>query len=271
MRRLFWTLGLLLLMRQSPALAWESLPEFQSLTEAEQEKFESPLDLETEYFSDVLAYQKPMSWEYLWLTHEQALDISVGSVSAQEFMMDNRLKIQPWLLDELQFRFTHFEERSLERDSVHNMMELIYWPQWWPGWVFKKMGIAFYGEPSLNKRENDTGVALFFKPHDRHEIRIFETYVDVTRLKRNNRSDTFAEPNIPRPGWEALEQPQGGSARRIPGIRCSLRNADRVEFSGYQYGIPVLEILFIPLGQSLDRQRFPAGCPLTVRPEIRSG
>jgi len=173
--------------------SWESHPEFQSLSEAEESRLENPIDIESEYYSDVLTYQKPASWEYYWLAHESALDFTTGSISAQEFLMDNRLKIRPMLTETLQFRFTHFEERTLERDSVHNILELILWPKWWT----PVLGVGIYGEPSLNKRENDTGVAFFIRPHERHEIRVFNTWVDVTRQKRNNRGDRYIEPRLP--------------------------------------------------------------------------
>lgn len=172
------------------ANAFEWLPEFQSLTEEEQSAFEKPVLIENEYQSDVLTYLKPFEWEYLWLSHQKAFDLSVGSVSARHFMMDNRLKVHTFLTGSLEFRFTHFDESNLERESMHNILELVAWP-----WDF--LGISAYGEPSLYKRKNDTGLALLIKPHSRHEIRFFNTFVDVTRLKRSDRPDTFVEPYLP--------------------------------------------------------------------------
>jgi hypothetical protein len=172
----------------APAIEW--FPEFQSLTEAEQALFEGPVRLNKEYQSDVLTYRKPEHWEYLWLTHDLAFDFSVGSPGAVHFLVDNRAKLRTRLADAVELRFTHFEERNLERDSVHSVAELVFWP--WP-----RAGFVLYGEPSLYKREDDTGLALLLKPQDRHEIRLFNTFIDVTRLKRNDRTDTYVEPDLP--------------------------------------------------------------------------
>lgn len=187
----FYKITILFFMLPLNTFAFEWLPEFQSLTEEEQSTIETSLSLDPEYQSDVLAYTKPFEWEYLWLSHQNAFDLSVGSVSAQHFMIDNRLKVRTFLTDHLEFRFTYFAERNRERDSSHAILELVVWP-------WKKWGISFYGEPSLFKRENDTGIALLYQPHEKHEIRLFQTFVDVTRLKRNDRSDTYIEPFVPK-------------------------------------------------------------------------
>jgi len=171
-------------------VGWSSFPEFESLTETEQERIDSPFLLNPEYQSDLLAYTKPLSWEYDWLTQDIAGDASIGSLSAVHFMTDNRIKLRKRLLDPLEFRFTGFEEKNFERQSAHYVLEFIYWPKEW-------LGLGIYGEPKHFKRDDDTGVALFLRPDSRHEIRFFQTFVDVTRLKRNDRSDTYLEPDLP--------------------------------------------------------------------------
>ncbi len=183
----FVLLGILLV-TDSFALEW--FPEFGTLTETEQAEFEGPIRLNPEYQSDILTYTKPLEWEYGWLLNPYGLDMSVGSTSAQHFMMDNRLKIHTSLNKYLEFRFTFFDEKNREREDVHHIVELVVWPKEW-------VGISFYGEPSLYKRDDDTGIALLFKPTRTHELRIFNTFVDVTRLKRNDKNDTYILPNEP--------------------------------------------------------------------------
>lgn len=176
----------------SPSAAWtlEWFPEFQSLTETEEKNFEGPSILAQEYQSDVLTYLKSDAWEHLWLSHSYALDFSIGSVSAAHFVMDNRLKIHAPLNDFIEFRFTYFQEQNREREPEHAIYEIIAWP-------LEKIGFGFYGEPHLYKRDEDTGLALFFRPAPKHEIRVFNTFVDVMRLKRNDRHDTYLEPYLP--------------------------------------------------------------------------
>lgn len=174
----------------TPAHAREWQPEYQSLTEEEQSDFDSPARLGREYQSDILTYTKPDSWEYEWLSRDRAIDASVGSVSAAHFIIDNRLKIRGWLTNSLELRYTYVDERSRERETLHHILELDVWP-------WKNLGLALYGEPGLFKREDDTGIALLWKPSERHEVRLFNTFVDVTRMKRNDLPDKFVEPDLP--------------------------------------------------------------------------
>jgi len=172
------------------AQAWEWNPEFQSLTETEQFAVEGPNRFASEYAADILSYLKPTEWEYEWLTHPQVMDLSLGSLSATHFMIDNRVKIQTRLAEHFEFRFLQTSEQNRERDSVHTILETIYFPN-------EKLGLSFYGEPTLYKRDTDTGLALILKPQPRHEIRLFNTFVDIARLKRSDTPDNFIEPFLP--------------------------------------------------------------------------
>lgn len=188
--RFFVLFFLTILSATFPAQAIEWFPEYQTLTETEESMLESPEALNSEYQSDVLAYRKPDWWQYDWLAHPRAFDLSVGSVSAAHFNVDTRFKVHKRLSDPLEFRLSFFQERNRERDSNHLVLELVVWPWKW-------LGLAFYGEPELYKRNDDTGLALLIKPAPTHEIRLFQTFVDVTRLKRNDRNDTYVEPHLP--------------------------------------------------------------------------
>ncbi|MEW6056652.1 MAG: hypothetical protein AB1540_08555 [Bdellovibrionota bacterium] len=170
----------------STAHAWESFPEFGSLTEDEQSRFDQPTLLGPEYSSDILAFSKPYDWQYHWLSHDIAFDGSVGSISPVHFLIDNRLKARSSLASWLDFRFTYFDERNHDRQASHHLIELVFWP-------FSKFGISLYAEPSYFKREDDEGIALIYRPQPRHEIRLFNTFVDLTRKKRNDRTDTFKD------------------------------------------------------------------------------
>lgn len=178
----------------SKAYAWESFPEFESLTERDESAFDQPSLLGPEYQSDILAYSKLPKWEYNWLSHEIAFDTSIGSISAVYFLTDTRAKIRSNLLDWMQFRFTYYDERNFDRQSSHAIFELVFQP---PKGVLHHFGLALYGEPSYYKRQNDIGVALMWWPTDHHEIRFFNSWVDVTRQKRNDQNDKFVGNNLP--------------------------------------------------------------------------
>jgi hypothetical protein len=92
------------------ALAFESSPEFQSLTEEEASAFEGPERLGSEYTSDVHSYSKPLGWEYAWLASDIVFDGVAGSTSSVHFMLDARIKARAVLIPErLEFRFTWFD------------------------------------------------------------------------------------------------------------------------------------------------------------------
>lgn len=184
---------LLLLLSAGQAFGFESFPEFETLTETEQEDFERPRRLGSEYQSDILTYAKLPRWHYLWLSNARAIDLSAGSTSPVDFGIDNRLKVHHELTDTFEFRFTYFAERNHERDSTHAIIEML-------GWLNPKVGLSIYAEPSLHKRENDVGLAVLLRPSGsrRHELRIFNTWVDITRTKRNDRTDVFDKAHTPK-------------------------------------------------------------------------
>ncbi len=184
--------ALLLYLLPTLAQAMEWLPEFQSLDEAEQLKFETPHDQSTEYQADLLTYLKPNEWNYLWLTHDIAVDLSYGSIGAAHFMADRRIKLRASPNSIVQFRLTSFDESNRDRESVHTVIESVFRPLKWKG-----IGVSLYADPSLYKRNLDTGIALLINPTERHEIRIFNTFIDTTRYRRSDRPDYFALDALP--------------------------------------------------------------------------
>ena len=174
-----------------PAHAYdESFPEFTTLNELEQAKFDNPGLMGAEYQSDVYSFQKPWSWQYQFLSKDIAFDTTFGSVSAVHFLMDTRLKLKARLTDTLEFRLLHFDERNHDREAKHTIFELAWFPWKW-------LGLSGYGEPSYTKRENDVGLALLLRPAEDHEIRLYNTWVDLTRQRRNDRNDTFDRNHLP--------------------------------------------------------------------------
>lgn len=221
------------LILSTPSLAMEDLPEFESVTEEEVRQFEGPDQIGSEYQSDVLSYMKPELWQYEWISQPRLLDLSVGSLSATQFLMDTRIKIHAPLSENLEFRFTGFDDRDFEKQSKQQIFEFIGWAQPWQGF---RLGLSLYGNPDFSKRKNDTGIALLLQPSTRHEIRIFNTFVDVTRLKRSDAPDTFIEPDLP-------------YARGIVGRIWSSREARKNEFFQYALRFETRTRWFFPVEQ----------------------
>lgn len=189
---LLWCFSLLLVAGLAgQALAFdESFPEFITLNELEQARFDDPGRIGPEYQNDIYAFQKPWSWQYQWLAKDIAFDTTFGSISAVHFLVDTRLKLRTKLTEKLEFRLLHFDERNYDRESKHTVFELAWFP-------WEKIGISAYGEPSYTKRENDVGLALLLHPAEDHEIRVFQTWVDITRQRRSDRTDTFDRNSLP--------------------------------------------------------------------------
>ncbi len=182
---------LTLLLSPAVALAFESSPEFQSLTEEEASAFEGPELLGSEYTSDVHSYGKPLGWEYGWLASDIVFDGVVGSTSSVHFMMDARIKARAVVIPErLEFRFTWFDESHREREARHTVLEIV-------SWLHPRVGLSVYGEPSLYKRQADLGAAVLLRPGRHHEARLFLTLVDVVRAGHSDRQETYAEGGAP--------------------------------------------------------------------------
>lgn len=177
----------------TPAFAFDGLPEFHSLNEAEADLLERPSDLGPEYTSDLVAYRKPSVWNSYYLQNPLVFDGSVGSVSAKHFLIDHRVKLYKPFSEAIELRAHYLQDRNRELDQTHLVLELVFRPFA----QFRQFGFSIYGEPSLYKREDDTGLALFWNPSPTSELRLFNTFVDVTRLRRNDRADTYIEPHLP--------------------------------------------------------------------------
>lgn len=183
MLKLFFSL---LFSLQAHAISFESFPEFITLTEDEQSALDSATAIDTKYSAAAMSYQKPPTWHWQWLKANKFFDLSIGSIDGTRFLIDNRLKLYAFLNDNLEFRFTYFQEQNLETNYLAHNLELIYW-------MNKNFGISLYGELFFQKRKNDAGVAFFYKPEDTHEIKYFFTLVDFTRNDRNDQTDYFTQ------------------------------------------------------------------------------
>ena len=73
--------------------AYEVFPEYRTLQADEVNELQAADKIDSEYQSDVLTFQKPFAWEYLWLKNNRAFDFSIGSLSGKRFAVENRLKI----------------------------------------------------------------------------------------------------------------------------------------------------------------------------------
>lgn len=171
--------------------AFDVFPEFHSLMEDEPASLDSTQLIDSEYQSDVLTYLMPLEWDTLFHASQNAYSFTLGSLSNKLFLHHSRLKLSKELQDSLTFRFTFFQQRDLDVNQTHAVLELVRR-------ITPLFSVSVYGEPSMFKRENDLGAALISTPSRDHEIRLFHTWIDVTRQKNNDRPDTFVSGSEPR-------------------------------------------------------------------------
>lgn len=107
-------------------------------------------DINSEYDSDFLTYQKPPEWQYQFLKAQTAFDLSVGSVSSKEFLFDQRAKMNKDLTSKFFFALDWLEIRDYEQDVRGFGYELGY--KFWP-----RAAISVIGSPSYLKSEDDVG------------------------------------------------------------------------------------------------------------------
>lgn len=189
---LFYVAQVISLFLCREALAFDLYPEFHALTESDHDHIENAKLIDSEYQSDYVTFLPPLAWERDFFLTPVALDYSLGSLSFTHFMQRTRARLSKELLPgDLSFRFTYFSERDHETDQTHAVFELIK-----P--LTSRLALSAYGEPSYHKRENDFGLAVLLFPGPKHEVRLFHTWVDLTRALHNDRPDYFVEGSEPR-------------------------------------------------------------------------
>ena len=178
------------LQRLSPLFfSFVVFPEFQSFEPRANQKFGWPSQVDSEYSSDVLTYQKPFQWESDFFSQTKAFDLSTGSLSGKEFLVQDRLRIHHHLTESLEFRFTYFRQGDWEIDQNAQILELAYW-------FSKKWGVSAYGEVFRDKANNNAGLALLYKPNEQSEWRAYLTQIEFSRNQRNSEPDRFLQEPI---------------------------------------------------------------------------
>jgi len=180
----------MLLAGLSPGEAFDVFPEFHSLSENEVTELDRTDLIDSEYQSDVITFLPPLRWDADLLTSKRALDLTTGSLSGNFFMQWTRARLKHSLFENLEFRFTYFQQRDWDTDQTHAILELVQR-------ISPALALSAYGEPSATKRQTDFGLALLINPSTGHEIRLFHTWVDVTRASHNDQPDRFSKGKSP--------------------------------------------------------------------------
>lgn len=159
--------------------------EYRSSSEQERQLKNQWRKVDSEYTQDILASFFSDKEEKLWRSNRVIFMQSAASISSKQFALDQRIKLETDLLDNLEFKILHFKQGDYEQDQEHSVFEFTYKSS-------HTIDYSFYSELLHLKKENDFGVAVTFHPNIDHQIRIFHSWMDAERNLRNEDTDRFS-------------------------------------------------------------------------------
>lgn len=168
------------------APAWELTSEYIFLSESEQALLDDPSLTDSEYASDILAFSRSPSQDYMFFRDSRQVLVSMGSIGSKNFMINDQVKLHQDLTDQLQFRFHYFKEKDFDQEYQAQVVELDYW-------FGEHWALGVFGEGTYRKSEIDFGLAVLFKPRETHEVRVWWAAPDAVRNERNKNSDSFSK------------------------------------------------------------------------------
>lgn len=172
----------------SPAHAqFDWTPEYRSFTESEPQDFQTFWEVNATYHSDAMTYVFLPEWQHRWLRQKRSFNMTFGSLSSKQFLMDRHIRLSETIASWLEFRVNYFDQKTFEDDQMHLYIEPVVWFKSW-------IGASIYFEPEFQKRNDNIGYSLLFKPWEESEIKLFYTDILFTRNDRNNLSDRFLTP-----------------------------------------------------------------------------
>lgn len=146
-------------------------------------------DINGEYDSDFLAYQKGFEWQYEYLKAANAFDVSVGSLSSKEFLFDQRLKLEKLLTEKFFFGLEWLQARDFDQDFQAFGYEVGYL-------FFPKIAISAIGSPSFYKSEDDVGAKVTVYGNDvKSEFAAIK--YDFQKNQRDLTAERWAEGKAP--------------------------------------------------------------------------
>lgn len=171
-----------------PVFGFDIEPEYQGISEVERQRIETPRDIDGEYQSIVNGYTLPPQWNRRWRESTRAVDVTIGSLTNQHFLIYSRARFETELNETLKFRFIYFSQQDREINQTRHILELSQRLLPW-------MQFNFYAEMAHFKRDNDLGFAFVLKPTADWVNRLYVTYHDFTRGNHNDQADRFVGEN----------------------------------------------------------------------------
>ncbi|MBY0314218.1 MAG: hypothetical protein K2Q26_01775 [Bdellovibrionales bacterium] len=175
-------IALCLFLLSALSSAYGTMPEYNFFSEEETTEVSTSRRIDSEYFSDILAYRNDMQSEYGFLKSERAFFFNVGSLSRSRFSTLHRLKIQQQVSDGVRVQLVYLGNDNLEEQLKNLVLEASF-----------KMtnGIQLIGYTQLSgaKKYNDFGAAVEVAVDEGHTLRLFTTLIDPSFTLRTEESE----------------------------------------------------------------------------------
>lgn len=158
--------------------------EYRSISKDERDLKNQWKKIDSEYTQDILSSFFSENEEKIWRSNRLVFMQSAASISSKQFALDQRIKIETDLLDNLEFKVLLFKQGDYEQDQDHSVFEFKYKST-------HNIDYSFYSELAHLKKENDFGFAVTLHPNIDHQIRFFHSWIDAERNLRNEDPDRF--------------------------------------------------------------------------------
>lgn len=158
------------------------MPEYNFFSEEETTEVSTSRRIDSEYFSDILAYRNDMQSEYGFLKNDRAFFFNVGSLSRSRFATLNRLKVQQQVNERIGVKLIYLANDNLEEQLKNLVLEANIK-------VFDRIHFIGYTQLSGQKKYNDFGAAVEVLIADDHKLRLFSTLIDSSFTLRTEETE----------------------------------------------------------------------------------
>jgi hypothetical protein len=183
---LLFRVGILCVSMGIPAFAFAQFEEYSFFSESEIREINTPLLIDSEYFSDIHTYRLPVSMSNTFHRKDKVYDLSIGSLSRTRFATQHRLKVDSKIGENTTFRLVYLEKKNLEESMNHLLLELQYR-------LSSLLRVAGYTQLLSEKKWNDFGAAAIVDWNSNHSLRFYVGATDSSFNKRTESNDVDRE------------------------------------------------------------------------------
>lgn len=132
----------------------------------------NPQDYDSEYELDMLQNYFASDWIWEWLSAENGIRITGGSLNIRHIYHDRYVKLRfPIIKNRMWFRYNHTIRQVIEDEWQFDEIEIEYSP-------VKNLFLSFLGDPTYHKSEIDIGWAVRYGNREDNSIQLKYLLID---------------------------------------------------------------------------------------------